>query len=709
MHSVCCGSSGRIWTILLVLCVLGIAVAVSAATPGWSLVNPSLTGSALKDAAFISPDRGWAVGENGVVLHTTDSGRTWAVQQTPVAYPAPLFSAAFIDSDTGYAVGGVFGRTFALETCNGGATWQDVTNEFPQGGLRKICVRGGNIWVTRWGRTPNISISRDRCASWHHDTIGNGSFLHDVLFVDGSTGYACGDIGYVGKTTDGGATWRSAGDSLRDVYQQFSFPTKSEGYCLGMGSRIAKKGSSDTLFRLSLNPQISGRLQMNTMAFVSRESGFALGSFGPNVCVFTPDAGGTWEFKYTSIEPQVTKVSYLGGGRSIGICWNGAIHEIWGLADSSKEVTSGTGGNIRTVDFFDSLRGLCGSDDGSVFATGDAGATWTRTYVPDSSSAGRVVAFANGRALLFTSGRTFISTDYGASWLAGQVSVGSYLIAKAGYSSLSCYSDTSGRLAWSSDAGSTWAIRGAFSFANQQSNDFLQSIAFTGGRRGWALTFHGAVSYSSDSGYTWHPGTNIPNIFAQSIYFADSANGWVCGFWGSMYVPLIFATNDGGSTWSQASIQFALNLAQPTDWPFQAKILKIQGHSLSSLWALSDRGVLVSSDSGKTWLQQTLPQYGKTFSDMFCDPNGTVFVVGDNARIWKHTGIVSSVLRPSGSARSDLGGFTYGKSSVYNASGRRLNGGLSRNGELIGGVPSGQYFVTPAAASTPAPKKAVVK
>jgi hypothetical protein len=51
---------------------------------------------------------------------------------------------------------------------------------------------------------------RDMDIRHHRD----GSSLHDLAFLDDSAGFACGDIGYIVKTGDGGKTWIKKSDSL---------------------------------------------------------------------------------------------------------------------------------------------------------------------------------------------------------------------------------------------------------------------------------------------------------------------------------------------------------------------------------------------------------------------------------------------------------------------------------------------------------------
>jgi photosystem II stability/assembly factor-like uncharacterized protein len=630
--------------IVLALTITILVLPESTPCAQWSLVNPSLTGSPLYDIAFLTPSVGIAVGANGIVARTIDSGNTWTLQPTPVEYPAPLLSIAFFDENMGYAVGGVFGRTFAIRTFDGGVHWSDATTLFPQGGLRKILIYKESIWVIHWSRTPNLSVSRDTCATWASDTIGDGSFLHDLLFLDDSVGFACGDLGFIGKTGDGGKTWTIKSDSLGGIYQRLCFPSLNNGFAIALGGGIAQ--TNDLNDQWFWNSGFGG--QLNVIHFFNPDSGFILGSWNPTMCIKTEDGGTSWTVNATSVLPQVTAVAFPGKERGVGVCWNGAIHFIHGLADSTREITANTGLHIAHIDFCDSLHGIAGSrNDGAVFLTDDAGATWVKSVIPDSSGILAINGFSNGRILCTMANSEFISPDYGRTWSAAASSRFFNRIFKKEPFSMEAYGVASDdKLYYSQDAGVSWRERGIIAFSNLKQVDGFKKLYFLSPEKGWALSVHGSVSRTVDSGYTWNSAANIPeDISVNDVFFYDESHGWVCGAWGSFTVPLIFFTSNGGATWiKQPNISFNRDLALPTDLIFQAQMFKIRSRDLSAILGLFDGGMIASFDTGKSWKQQTLPQYGSHFFDMFMAQNGDMHVVGDNSRIWKYTADKSNIL-----------------------------------------------------------------
>lgn len=145
----------------------------------------------LYDADFVTPERGWIVGEFGVIFSTSDGGRTWTAQQSPIE--TTLFGVDFTDPERGWAVGL---ESVMLRTSDGGATWN----------------------------VENIPMRREF-----------GLSLYDVA-VEGQIGWAIGDSGYLLKSSDGGVTWSQvelpielAGNWFRGV----SLTPAGDGFVVG--------------------------------------------------------------------------------------------------------------------------------------------------------------------------------------------------------------------------------------------------------------------------------------------------------------------------------------------------------------------------------------------------------------------------------------------------------------------------------------------
>ena len=89
----------------------------------WSQAEVA-TRAHLNAVAFVDPQRGWAVGEDAVILHSEDSGGTWQRQfdARDADMQGPLLDLWFKNADEGVAVG-VFNKIY--RTTDGGKNWQD--------------------------------------------------------------------------------------------------------------------------------------------------------------------------------------------------------------------------------------------------------------------------------------------------------------------------------------------------------------------------------------------------------------------------------------------------------------------------------------------------------------------------------------------------------------------------------------------------------
>jgi len=112
---------------------------------------------------FVDEDTGWIVGDNGLILKTTDGGLNWLLQESKVA--VDLTDVYFVDVQTGWVTAD---QGALLQTTDGGAHWKQ-------------------------------------------DRVGTRK-LAGVRFVDRETGWVaveqcCTEVGSVFQTSDGGETW----------------------------------------------------------------------------------------------------------------------------------------------------------------------------------------------------------------------------------------------------------------------------------------------------------------------------------------------------------------------------------------------------------------------------------------------------------------------------------------------------------------------
>ncbi len=130
------------------------------------IVKRDTYGSWLNSISFIDTLKGFAVGDNGVIISTINGGNTWQSLVAPLQ--RDYTGIKFINSNVGYIVGGIatgLSRKTILRTINGGANWSTLL-----------------------------------------DTTGG--ILNDISFADSLIGYTVGNSATVLKTTNGGLSWQ---------------------------------------------------------------------------------------------------------------------------------------------------------------------------------------------------------------------------------------------------------------------------------------------------------------------------------------------------------------------------------------------------------------------------------------------------------------------------------------------------------------------
>jgi hypothetical protein len=132
----------------------------------------------IHDVHFVDDMTGWAVGDEGTILHTSDGGANWTAQSSG-ANPAGLQGIHFVDAMTGWAVGG---SDTILHTSDGGANWTAQASGKTVG-LWSVQFADANTgWVVGFQGT--ILHTSDGGANWTAQTSGTKLNLWGMHFVD---------------------------------------------------------------------------------------------------------------------------------------------------------------------------------------------------------------------------------------------------------------------------------------------------------------------------------------------------------------------------------------------------------------------------------------------------------------------------------------------------------------------------------------------
>ena len=120
-------NSKKILIVIAILSVTGVLVSFNAwGESKWSIVrdddiarDDGVEGD-LQDAHFPDAKNGWAVGSQGLILHTADGGKTWTKREIEMERSSDLWNIYFRDTNHGFITGT---RGAIFMTKDGGKTW----------------------------------------------------------------------------------------------------------------------------------------------------------------------------------------------------------------------------------------------------------------------------------------------------------------------------------------------------------------------------------------------------------------------------------------------------------------------------------------------------------------------------------------------------------------------------------------------------------
>jgi photosystem II stability/assembly factor-like uncharacterized protein len=402
-----------------------------------------------------------------------------------------------------------------------------------------------------------------------------------VHFVNKDTGWACGDLGALIKTTSGGQIWTVSQTNttlpilkVRSYNSQVVIASGFDGLIL----RSTDAGENFTQVTSSVTGDMWGLQMLNDTL------GWACGNF--NSLIKTTDGGQSWQriltTGYTSdywwIEFLNENYGFIAGNGFVLRTTNGGIN--WDI------VPAGDSYPLFSLDVIDSLhiaaagyggfnyaaKNLYSSDGGNNWITGD-----TLTTEPVNC-----IQYINQDTGYLVMGEHYYgkTTNRGQVWdytynpEMGEFELQFLLNNNLGYSTgtaLSVYKTQNGYESWKPTI----------------INDNFSDIFFTSENKGFAISSFGnshpcGLYKTEDGGINWEKVTNASD--GTTLLFLDSLAGFIGTY-------QIYKTTDGGTTW------FIPNGGQGG----AGKIFFIDE---TTGWAIRSNIIYKTTDKGENWFTQ---------------------------------------------------------------------------------------------------------
>ena len=307
------------------MCLVTLNLSASITFSQWIPQN-SNTGQRLLAVFFLNENLGWAGGNEGCILKTTDGGINWSYNSIGTKYT--VHAIHFVDSLKGWAAlytfnpnragyivatsdGGIswynqyyidgvtlhkvyfydqyFGWAVGssgvyLRTVNGGATWQEDFLSLDWSWSVEF-VNPNLGWVGV-GFSGYIRKTTDGGYLWQYKSVPSYSAMYDIDFINENVGWAVGQYGHILKTTNGGEIWSHQNSNVSQELNDVEFKNENEGWVVGLGGIILHTTNGGVNWFLQSS---NTNYDLFSVSFCNQNVGWVAGNQG---LILTTENGG---------------------------------------------------------------------------------------------------------------------------------------------------------------------------------------------------------------------------------------------------------------------------------------------------------------------------------------------------------------------------------------------------------------------------------
>jgi photosystem II stability/assembly factor-like uncharacterized protein len=477
----------------------------------------------------------------------------------------------------------------------GAPTWHAVNDGLGDLNVRSIAALPGVVRLVLAGTDTGLFRSTNGGDSWEEATGSPAEPIDQIAFDPSAplTAYAVSFTGWIGKSTNGGASWQTLGGPASGQRPQAVTVDPTHGATVYVGTLDdgvykSEDGGASWVERNEglLNLHVSAIVVSPTSpsdVYVGIENGGAFRS---------TDGGLTWEMFNTGLQgglvealaADATGRIYLANSRGVWGLIEGGLG--WALLEAipfPNALAIGPGDPgflwVGWGQLPQAQGGVAFSEDRSDFfsapADGLNGATLSALAV-DPSNPNRIVTAGPLAGAL--------SDDGGSTWLGGFVPGFGLSLAFDPQAPGVVYEGVAGGVQKSADGGESWAAAGV----GLPSNALVRALLVLRGAPGRVLAGTAAGVYrTSDGGANWAaPGTAAPAVVYALARDSSSATTVWAGADNGVY-----RSTDEGVTWALSGAATGSPVFSVLD-SVVAPATTFAGTSV---------GLLVSSDGGASW------------------------------------------------------------------------------------------------------------
>jgi photosystem II stability/assembly factor-like uncharacterized protein len=552
---------------------------------GWFQQSPYPQRENLSCTDFLNALTGYAVGDAGTIIKTTNGGINWIILNSNTTQR--LMSVDFIDENTGL-VTGINGNI--LKTTDGGNNWTITT---VNAGLLGVHLVNTNVAYIAGFANNNGAVLKTTNGgnNWIIINTGYPIGLLSVYFSTINNGCVAGSLGRILYTTNGGLEWKAANsDATIEQFWSIYFTDTLTGY-------IAGRYLSGVIFKTTDGGKnwirfFTSNIRFQSIRFINAFTGYSAGSYGG--ILKTTDAGQSWVQQFTDRWEDLFSVSTINNDISYCVGAAGTIIKTTDGGNNWYSLFSGSAGNLGSMFFFDENTGLA---TGPLIKTTNGGNYWLRI----SQGGGSPIYFINNQTGYSVGSGEFYKTTNGGyiwaySWICNCNLQGIYFInPDTGFVT----GTGNGKILRTTNGGNSWDTvfyEGGF------------SVQFLNSQNGY-VTSYGRVLKTTNAGLNWLIKNTGINEEILSEYFIDINTGYITGGFNGF----IQKTTNGGDNWIQ---QYSGKQA------YLKSIFFTNNNTGYAVGGLYETAVILKTiNGGLNWFQQNCPNAGSLLDVKFINPN----------------------------------------------------------------------------------------